>query len=106
MPSIFQISLLAYLIIINLVTVIAFGADKISSQSGAWRVRERTLFLFALIGGAVGALFAIHLFRHKNRKASFLFVIVAILLLQLAALFYSGFITIPTPALDTFETSV
>lgn len=80
--------LLWYLLIINIVTLVVFGADKISSQSGAWRTRERTLLLLALAGGSIGAMLAIKFFRHKSRKASFLMLLGVIFLLQLAGLLY------------------
>lgn len=90
-----HIGILVYLGIINLATLVAFGADKISSESGAWRIRERTLFLFSLLGGSIGALIAIKFFRHKSQKTSFQLVIGAIILLQLLALFASGIIHLP-----------
>lgn len=64
--------------------MVAFGVDKISSTSGAWRTRERTLFLLSLFGGSIGALTAIHFFRHKNRKSTFMLILTVIFLLQLA----------------------
>lgn len=76
--------LLGYLIIINLVTLSVFAADKISSQSNAWRTRESTLLFFTLIGGTVGALFSMYLFRHKTRKSSFQMIFVLIILIQVA----------------------
>ncbi len=106
MLTTFQIGLLIYFGVINLVTLIIFGVDKISSTSGAWRVRERTLYLFSLLGGTIGALLAIHFFRHKSRKASFLLIIIVILLLQIAALLYSGLIAIPASTIDSLRTSL
>ena len=60
-----------YLIVINIVTWIAFGLDKWKAKSGKWRIPERTLLLLALIGGSLGALAGMIMFRHKTRKAKF-----------------------------------
>ena len=77
-----------YLIIINLVTMAAYGSDKIAARSDAWRVRESTLLLLALIGGSPGALLAMKLFHHKTRKSGFEIWIALILLLQMILLIY------------------
>ena len=63
--------LMWYLIVINIVTWIAFGLDKWKAKSGKWRIPERTLLLLALIGGSLGALAGMIMFHHKTRKAKF-----------------------------------
>jgi uncharacterized membrane protein YsdA (DUF1294 family) len=80
--------LAGYLIAINLLTLIFFGVDKASAASHAWRIRERTLLLLALLGGSPGALLGIKLFRHKTKKDSFLALLALVLLAQVATLLY------------------
>ena len=63
--------LMWYLIVINIVTWIAFGLDKWKAKSGKWRIPERTLLLLALAGGSLGALAGMIMFRHKTRKSKF-----------------------------------
>ena len=48
--------LIYYLLGINGVTFALYGIDKLKSQKGWWRIPEKTLLLFAVIGGSVGAL--------------------------------------------------
>ena len=60
-----------YLLVINLVTLIAFGADKKAAVHGRWRTPEATLLGLCLIGGAAGGLIAMHVFHHKTRKMAF-----------------------------------
>lgn len=69
----------------NLVTFIVYWFDKWMARSKGWRVPEAILFLLALVGGSVGALLAIELLHHKNRKLSFQLIIWLIILLQLTA---------------------
>ena len=63
--------LIWYLAAINFITWVVYGADKIKAKSGKWRIPERTLLLLALIGGSLGALAGMILFRHKTRKPKF-----------------------------------
>jgi len=70
----------------SLVTVVAYVIDKSAARSGAWRTRERTLHLFALIGGWPGALFAQQVFRHKSQKTSFRLAVWTTVVLNCGAL--------------------
>lgn len=63
--------LIYYLIIVNLAAWIIYGVDKWKAKKGKWRIRESTLLLTALIGGSLGALTAMLMFRHKTRKTKF-----------------------------------
>ena len=60
------------------------GADKWKAKRGAWRVKERTFFLLAALGGSPGAILGMWAFRHKTRHWYFKFGLPAILLAQLA----------------------
>ena len=77
---------LLYLLCVNLIAFSLFGADKRRARKDAWRVKEKTLFLTALLGGSAGALLGLRVFHHKTRKWYFRWGIPAILLLQLAVL--------------------
>lgn len=77
-------ALVVWLIAINLVTFAVYGADKRRARRGAWRVPEKTLFLLPLLGGSVGALLGMRVFRHKTKHWYFVWGVPAILLAQLA----------------------
>lgn len=80
---------LAYLVLINLYAFFIFGFDKVrSTQSGARRIRERTLWISMLLGGSAGALLGMYLFRHKTKKLSFQAVAAIILMLQILLFIY------------------
>ena len=76
--------LVIYLVIINLASFLTFGADKRRARKDKWRVRERTLFLLAIIGGSVGALLGMYVFHHKTKHWYFCVGIPFILVLQIA----------------------
>ena len=75
--------LYAYLIGVNVVTLLLYGYDKRQAIVGGGRVPEAVLHIAALIGGSGGALLAQMLFRHKTRKLKFKLVFVGIVVLQL-----------------------
>ena len=76
--------LLWYLAAVNLVTFTVYGVDKAKARRGAWRVPEKTLFLLPLLGGSVGALLGMLVFRHKTKHWYFVWGIPLILLAQMA----------------------
>ena len=80
---IFQL-LCIYLIGINLLLFILMGIDKFKAKRGLWRIPEKTLFLTAALGGSIGGILGMQLFRHKTRHNSFKFGFPAILIAQLA----------------------
>ena len=61
-----------------------FGHDKRQARRGGRRVRERTLFLTALLGGSIGAILGMRLFHHKTLHRSFRWGLPAILVAQIA----------------------
>jgi len=78
--------LFTYLTVVNIFTFFFYGFDKMRSQvENARRVSEKALWLFALIGGSLGALLSMHLFRHKTKKLSFQAGFAIILALQALA---------------------
>lgn len=67
-------------------TVLAFalmGIDKWKARSGRWRIPERTLFLTAVLGGSIGSLAGMAVFRHKTKHPSFVVGMPLILVLQI-----------------------
>ena len=75
--------IIAYVILINLVGFALMGMDKQKAKKNKWRIPEKTLFLSAIFGGSIGALYGMHLFRHKTKHKSFVFGMPAILIVQL-----------------------
>lgn len=80
--------ILLYLLIINAVSFLLMLADKRKAQKNLWRISERTLFTAALFGGSVGSIAGMYLFRHKTKHWYFVIGMPAILIAQLALIFY------------------
>ena len=77
-------SILLLLIAVNLVSFALYGLDKVKAKRGLWRIRESTLLLVAALGGSLGALLGMELFRHKTKHWKFRIQIPLFLLLHMA----------------------
>lgn len=77
---------LIYLPVINVITWLAFWADKERARQGLYRIPERTLLLLALVGGSPAAIHAQQRLRHKTRKQPFATILAGIPVIQVAAL--------------------
>ena len=75
--------LLVYLFFINVVAFAAMGIDKYKAKHKKWRIQEKTLFILAIIGGSIGSLYGMHLFRHKTKHKSFMLGMPGILIVQI-----------------------
>ena len=74
-----------YLLIINALGFLLMLVDKWKAQKNRWRVRESTLLLIAALGGSVGSLAGMYLFRHKTLHLKFTLGIPLILAAQCIA---------------------
>lgn len=77
--------LLYYLLIINAAGFLLMLVDKWKAKKNRWRVRESTLLLVAALGGSVGSLAGMYLFRHKTQHLKFTLGIPLILAAQCIA---------------------
>lgn len=83
-----EVYFLIYLAVINVAAFAAMGIDKARAKADAWRIPEATLFLLAVLGGSVGGILGMRLFRHKTRHKTFTIGFPAILVCQLALAAY------------------
>jgi len=75
--------LLSWLVSVNVVAFLFFGFDKMRAQGGGLRVPENILYSLVLLGGFVGGISGMFLFRHKTRKSSFQRIFWAIIVLEI-----------------------
>ena len=72
-----------YLILINAVGFVLMLADKKKARAHAWRIPEATLMGVAVIGGSIGAIAGMRIFRHKTRHPKFRIGLPLILTVQI-----------------------
>ncbi|MFH6961050.1 DUF1294 domain-containing protein [Flavobacterium plurextorum] len=70
------------LLFINIIVFILAGYDKHQAKKNKRRIPENTLFFLEAIGGTIGLLTAMLLFRHKTSKMSFIIKFSIIFILQ------------------------
>ena len=74
--------LLYYLLIINAAGFLLMLVDKWKAKKNRWRIRESTLLIVAALGGSIGSLAGMYLFRHKTQHLKFTLGIPLILAAQ------------------------
>lgn len=77
---------------LSLLTFVLYGIDKRNAIKERRRISEKTLQVFALLGGWPGALLAQQAFRHKTQKRPFIFVLWFAILINVIALGYSQYL--------------
>jgi uncharacterized membrane protein YsdA (DUF1294 family) len=79
--------LLPYFFIVNTIAFILAGYDKYLAVKHKRRISENTQFVITALGGSLGLLLAMILFRHKTSKPSFMMKYAGIVLLQVIIAF-------------------
>ena len=80
--------LLIYLLLINAVSMLFMLTDKVKAKKNRWRIPERTLLGLCAIGGSLGGLIGMRLFRHKTLHPRFSIGIPVMLALQIVGLVF------------------
>ena len=75
--------LLVYLFLINALGFCFMLSDKIKARKNKWRIPEATLMTIAMIGGSLGVMMGMRLFRHKTLHPKFSIGVPVILVLQI-----------------------
>jgi uncharacterized membrane protein YsdA (DUF1294 family) len=78
---------LIILLVINLYGFYLMGSDKSKAKKGNYRISERTLWITAICGGAVGTTIGMNVFRHKTKHKAFQIGMPFLVGLQLVVLF-------------------
>ncbi len=85
----------AYLLIVNLWGFLQMLIDKKKAERNYWRISEFSLFIPAFLGGALGCILGMKLFRHKTKHLQFVIGMPLLLIIQVAAvlglLFFSPY---------------
>ncbi len=81
-------TIILYLLAINIAAFIAFGIDKYKAKRDKWRIPESTLLTMAVLGGSIGALAGMKIWRHKTLHNKFRIGIPVILVLQIIVIIW------------------
>ena len=82
MMTVMWVLLIIYAVM-SVIAFAAFGLDKYKAKPDRWRTKEKTLFLFAILGGGIGAFLGMQVFRHKTQHKQFVIGIPLIMIVQL-----------------------
>ena len=63
--------MIEYFIIINVIEFILMGLDKFFSIKKMYRIPEIVLLVIPFLGGSIGGIIGMVLFRHKTKKIKF-----------------------------------
>ena len=63
--------IIIYIVLINILSILAIAHDKSAARNHEERVRESSLFALAFLGGGFGMWLAMYVFHHKTRKKRF-----------------------------------
>jgi len=77
-----------YLAIVNALAFLFMFLDKQFARRHQWRIPEATLLGLAFLGGSLGELLGMLLFRHKTKHPKFTVTVPLLLVLQAAALWW------------------
>lgn len=78
--------ILIVILAVSLINFIVYGVDKLKAKGGAYRVPEKVLLGLSFLGGALGGILAMNLFRHKTKHWYFWVVNVLSLIIHIAVL--------------------
>ena len=83
--------LVIVIVIWNIIVMLLYGIDKLKAAKNKWRISEKTLILCAFLGGSVGALLGMMLFRHKTQHVKFKALVPIALVVHIAIIvFFMG----------------
>ena len=81
-------NILIYFLVMNIITFLLMGYDKHEAKVNQWRISEKALFLFCLLGGSIGGICGMYAFRHKTQKWYFKIGFPLILIIQIGVIIY------------------
>lgn len=81
-----------YFFIINIIGFLIMLIDKQKAKKGAWRIPEKTIFIITALGGGIGTISGMYVFRHKTKKLNFVIGLPLITILEIIGIIYYVFL--------------
>ena len=98
--------LVAYLVVLNMITLIVFWLDKKRKVDGKNRIPENRLLTLVALGGTFGASRAMSIYKHKGRARAFRRHFAIITVIQLAAALYFFYTRFPPELIEAVKTTL
>lgn len=73
---------------VNAILFVLMGIDKYRAKKKMWRIPEKTLLSFGILGGGLGGILGMVLFHHKIRLTKFKVIYLLGLVLMLGMLYF------------------
>ena len=83
-----NIMIISWILFISIWSFIMMGYDKKQSKRRGRRVPEKTLWLFAILGGGIGSYLGMMAFSHKTRHTEFRIGFLLLALLYIGIIIY------------------
>lgn len=81
-------NIVIYLLVINIMAFLGMWWDKRCAKKGDWRISEKGLFTVVLLGGGIGGILGMYIFRHKTKKPIFYIGFPTILIAEIVLAIY------------------
>lgn len=81
-------NIIIYVFAINIIAFLAMWIDKRRAENGEWRISENGLFTLVLLGGGIGGIAGMYVFRHKTKKLKFTIGFPTILISEIVLIIY------------------
>ncbi len=85
-------NIIIYFVVINIIGFLIMYIDKKKAEKGKWRIQEKTIFIVAALGGGIGTIAGMYIFRHKTKKLQFTFGLPFITILEIIGIIYYVFL--------------
>ncbi|MFD1850749.1 DUF1294 domain-containing protein [Oceanobacillus bengalensis] len=81
-------NILFFIIGVNIIGLFMMRIDKQKAIKGAYRIPERTMWIIAFLGGAIGTYMGMRMFRHKTKHRSFIIGMPILVIMNLVLFAY------------------
>lgn len=77
-----------YIVLINIIGFLVIYIDKNKAKKGSYRISEKTIFIIAVVLGAIGIYIGMYKFRHKTKHTSFTVGIPVCIVINIFTVYY------------------
>lgn len=77
-----------YIALINIIGFLVMYIDKSKAKKGSYRISEKTIFIIALVLGAIGVYLGMYEFRHKTKHSLFTVGIPICIVINIFTVYY------------------